>query len=133
MDLLKYVLLRLSTVFKTLPLTACSMALTRYSASAVNQRCGRMDKTFGLNDVKSGVRIPGRAKFSIRTTAADARVKYPLYLALAATISLQLFLMNVACASLISGSGFEKIHTDFCKGLVKTRYDAESVVSIQIY
>ena len=38
-----------------------------------------MDKTLGLSGGKSGVRIPGRGKCSIRTIADDARVNYPLY------------------------------------------------------
>ena len=37
-----------------------------------------MDKTFGLGAERSGVRIPGRGKCSLRTTAVDARAKYPL-------------------------------------------------------
>ena len=43
-------------------------------------RGGRMDKTFALNAVRSGVRIPGQIKCSLRTTAVNAMVKYPLYL-----------------------------------------------------
>ena len=39
-----------------------------------------MDKTFGLGAGRSGVRIPGRGKCSLITTAVDARVNYPLYL-----------------------------------------------------
>ena len=38
-----------------------------------------MDKTFGLSAGRSGVRIPGRGKYSLRTIAVDAIVKYPLY------------------------------------------------------
>ena len=45
-----------------------------------NQRDGRTDKTFGFNAGRSGVQIPGRGKRSLRTIAADARVKYPLYI-----------------------------------------------------
>ena len=45
-----------------------------------HQRGGRMDKSFGLNAGRSGVRIPGWSKCSLRTIAVDAKVKYPLYL-----------------------------------------------------
>ena len=38
-----------------------------------------MDKNFGLSAGKSGVWIPGPGKCSLRTTAVDARVNYPLY------------------------------------------------------
>ena len=44
------------------------------------QRGGLMDKTLGLSAGRSGVRIPGRGKCSLRTIAVDARVNYPLYL-----------------------------------------------------
>ena len=37
-------------------------------------------KILGLSAGRSGVRIPGRGKYSLRTTAVDARVNYPLYL-----------------------------------------------------
>ena len=33
-----------------------------------------MDKTFGLSAGKSEVRIPGRGKYLLRTTAVDARI-----------------------------------------------------------
>ena len=39
-----------------------------------------MDKTLGLSAERSGVRIPGQGKCSLRTIAVDARVKYPLYI-----------------------------------------------------
>ena len=38
-----------------------------------------MDKSLGLSAGRSGVRILGRGKWSLRTTAVDARVKYPLF------------------------------------------------------
>ena len=38
-----------------------------------------MDKTLELSVGRSGVRIPGRGKSSLRTTAVDARVKYPIF------------------------------------------------------
>ena len=38
-----------------------------------------MDKTLGLSAGRSGVRIPGRGKCSLRTTAIDARVNYSLF------------------------------------------------------
>ena len=38
-----------------------------------------MIKPSRLNAGISGVRIPGRGKCSLKTTAVDARVKYPLY------------------------------------------------------
>ena len=37
-----------------------------------NQRGGLMDKTLGLSSGRSGVRIPGRGKCSLSTTAVDA-------------------------------------------------------------
>ena len=43
-----------------------------------NERGGLMDKTLGLDAGRSGVRILGRGKFSLRSLAVDARVKYPL-------------------------------------------------------
>ena len=45
----------------------------------VHQGGGLMDKTLGLNAGRSGVQIPGRGKFSLRTKAVDASVKYQLY------------------------------------------------------
>ena len=45
-----------------------------------HQRGVLMDKTFELRAGISGVRITGRGKCSLSTTAVDARVKYPLYL-----------------------------------------------------
>ena len=41
---------------------------------------GILDKTLGICTGRSGVRIPGRGKCSLRTIAVDARVNYPLYL-----------------------------------------------------
>ena len=41
---------------------------------------GLMAKTLALSVGRSGVRIPGRGKCSLRTTAIDMRVNYPLYL-----------------------------------------------------
>ena len=38
-----------------------------------------MDKTLALSAGRSGVRIPGRGKCSLRTIAVDAKIKYPLY------------------------------------------------------
>ena len=40
-----------------------------------------MDKSLELSAGRSRVRIPGRDKCSLGTTAVNARVKYPLYLA----------------------------------------------------
>ena len=45
-----------------------------------SQRGGPVDKTLGLSAGRSGVRIPGRRKGSLRTTTVDARVNCPLYL-----------------------------------------------------
>ena len=36
-------------------------------------------KNLGLDAGRSGVRIPGRGKCSLKTTVVDARVNYPLY------------------------------------------------------
>ena len=38
-----------------------------------------MDKALGLSAGRSGVRIPGRGKCSLRNIAVDTRVKYPLF------------------------------------------------------
>ena len=43
------------------------------------QRGGQMDKTLGLSAGRSGIRIPGRGKCSLRTIAVDARVNYRLF------------------------------------------------------
>ena len=45
-----------------------------------NQRSAIIDKTLGLSAGRSGVRIPGRGKCSLRTISVEARVNYPLYL-----------------------------------------------------
>ena len=47
----------------------------------INQGGGLMNKTLGLSAGRSGVRIPGRGKCLLRTTAVNTRVKYPLYFA----------------------------------------------------
>ena len=39
-----------------------------------------MDKTVGLGAGRSGVRIVGRGESSLRNTAVDTGVKYPLQL-----------------------------------------------------
>ena len=46
----------------------------------LNQRRRLMDTTLRLCAGRSGVRTPGWGKCSLRTTAVDARIKYPLYL-----------------------------------------------------
>ena len=38
-----------------------------------------MDKTFEINAGRSGVRIPGRSKCSLRTIAVDSRINYQHY------------------------------------------------------
>ena len=45
-----------------------------------NQRGGRMDKTFGFNARRSGVRISGRDKCSLRAIAVNARIKNERYI-----------------------------------------------------
>ena len=40
---------------------------------------GLMDKTFRLSAGRSGVRIPGRGKFLLRTKVIDAMINYPLF------------------------------------------------------
>ena len=52
------------------------------SIVCVVKKNGLMDKTFGLSAVRPGVRIPGRGKCSLTTTAVDAMVKYPLFCSL---------------------------------------------------
>ena len=54
----------------------CKVSLFR----SKEQRGSLMDKTLVLSTGRSGVRIPGRGKCSLRTIAVDARVKYLLYL-----------------------------------------------------
>ena len=44
------------------------------------QRGGLMDKTLELSAWRSRVQIPGWGKYSLTTTAVDARVNYQLYL-----------------------------------------------------
>ena len=46
----------------------------------------RVDKAFGLNTGRSGVRIPGPDKCVLRPIAVYVRVKYPLYILLNDTI-----------------------------------------------
>ena len=46
---------------------------------AIDKRDGLVDKTFGLSAGRSWVRILGRGKCSLRTTAVDAGVNYRLY------------------------------------------------------
>ena len=45
-----------------------------------NQHDGLLDKILGLSAERSGVRIPGRGKCSLRTTVVHTNVNYPLYL-----------------------------------------------------
>ena len=53
--------------------------MNAWMSSIRNHFGGLMDKTFGLSAGRSGVRTPVPGKCSLRTTAVDARVKYPLY------------------------------------------------------
>ena len=56
-----------------------SIIYFRSITCATYQHGGRMDKTLGLKAGRSGVRILGRGKCSVRTTAVDARVNYPFF------------------------------------------------------
>ena len=64
-----------------------------------NQPDGLLDKILGISAEKSGVRIPGRGKCSLRTKAVAARVNYPLFFVHICIFSrdLQLILYYLVC------------------------------------
>ena len=61
-------------------ISSLTLSIFDIKGGKINQRSDLMKKTMELIAGRSGVKTPGRGKFSLRTIAVDARISYPLNL-----------------------------------------------------
>ena len=69
-----------SIIIEKFDLSSHHLHSNRFNTHILYQRVDLMDKTLGLSAGRSGVRIPGRGKSSLKPIAVDAMVSYPLFL-----------------------------------------------------